>query len=299
MSKSLGRGLSSLIPNNKEQKTTPEDSSILNAASWLQEATREIIEISPQDINPNPYQPRKSFNQESLQDLMESIKEHGILQPLVVTEKSKGLYELIAGERRLRASQNLHLKTVPVIVRSSGELEKLELSLIENIQRQDLNPIERADAYKKLIDEFSLTHEQAAKRMGKSRPVISNTLRLLDLPAQVQKMIGDGRLSESSALAVLEVEDPSKQLELAQAIATEKLTKDEARRRVRQSAGLGSNVKPQKGDPLVKGFEKALQSKLQTTVKIGRRGKSGYKVEIEVFSKEELENTVNKILELT
>jgi ParB family transcriptional regulator, chromosome partitioning protein len=236
--------------------------------------------------------------------LMESIKEHGILQPLVVTEKKAdpstklrtSLYELIAGERRLKASLNLHLKTVPVIVRTAGELEKLELSLIENIQRQDLNPIERADAYKKLVDEFSLTHEQAAKRMGKSRPVISNTLRLLDLPAQVQKMIGDGRLNESAALAVLEIDDPAKQLELAQAIATEKLTKDEARRRVRQSVGRSSSVKPQKGDPLLKGFEEALQSKLQTTVKIGRRGKSGYKVEIDTFSKEELENLVNKIL---
>lgn len=299
MSKSLGRGLSSLIPdqNSQQQRTIPDmtDAMSTQSAEWLSGARTRILEVSPQSIVANPYQPRQTFQDEALKDLMDSIKEHGILQPLVVTEKEGGSFELVAGERRLRAAQTLRLKTVPVIVRNAGELEKLELSLIENIQRQDLNAIERAVAYKKLIDEFSLTHEQAAKRMGKSRPVISNALRLLELPAKVQQMIANGILHESAALAVLEAGDAKQQLELAEQIAASKLTKDEARRLVRQKTGQVNKGSGRSANPVIASFKRELEGVLQTKVSIGRRGKTGWQINIEAYSLEELKALIEKI----
>lgn len=293
MAKSLGRGLSSLIPDQSKYKI--ETNLPVSPPAWLKNTKQEILEVSPQDIAANPYQPRQHFNEASLQDLMNSIKEHGILQPLVVTKKKDGKYELVAGERRLRAAQQLRLKHVSVIVRSAGELEKLELSLIENIQRQDLNPIERAEAYKKLVDEFSLTHEQAAKRMGKSRPVISNAMRLLDLPGEVQKMIAETRLSESAAIPLLELDNAEKQLTLAKQIATEKLTKDEARRLVKRNRTKIKSLK-KSSDPLISGYARELESQLQTKVVLGRRGKNGWQISIDAYSLEELKEIINRIL---
>ncbi len=296
MSKTLGRGLSSLIPSADAQHDAHGDASSSSDIPWIQgaDSSQKILEISPDEIIPNPHQPRQNFQESALSDLMESIKEHGVIQPLIVTRNKNNQYELVAGERRLRAAQKLHLRSVPVILRSAGELEKLEIAIIENIQRQDLNPIERALAYKKLIDEFSLTHEQAAKRMGKSRPVISNHLRLLDLPESVKKLISTGKLSETLAIAVLEISDPKKQKIFAQTIVDQHLTKQEARRLIRQS-GHRKNREREKRDPVLRSLEDKLQSALSTRVKVGKRGKTGWVIEIEAYSKEELENIVNKI----
>ena len=297
MSKTLGRGLSSLIPtgNRKSDDLTVGEGNVEDI-SWLEGATykQKVLEISPDDISPNPHQPRQNFQEEALFDLMESIKEHGIIQPLIVTRDKHDKYELVAGERRLRAAQKLHLRSVPAIVRSSGELEKLEIAIIENIQRQDLNPIERAHAYRKLIDEFSLTHEQAAKRMGKSRSAISNNLRLLELPDDVKSLISTGKLSETLAIAVLEISDPEQQKKFAQQIVDQHLTKQEARRIIRQS-GYRKSKERGKSDPVLRGYEDKLQAALGTRVKVGKRGKSGWLIEIEAYSEEELESVIRKI----
>lgn len=308
MNKSLGRGLSSLIssnpPGGSGQRPIPPAQGKLNysdeadmvPSSLLQTKNQEIYQVPPAEVHANPHQPRRHFDEAELENLKLSIQEHGILQPLVVTHSSGGGYELVAGERRLRAAQLLNLKTVPVIVRSLGELEKLELAIVENIQRQDLNPIERAVAYKKLIDEFSLTHEQAAKRMGKSRPVISNHLRLLELPEEVKDLVSTGRLSETLALMVLEINDPAEQVAFAMHAAEQKMTKREAQQIIRKNESpTGANKARGTRDPLMKSLEDDLQRVLGTRVKIGRRGKKGWVIEVEAYSQEELEAIVKKI----
>lgn len=291
MSKSLGRGLSSLIKNNQQTPGVPAQK-----ASWLEQGNQEVLSIAPDKITANPYQPRHHFAEDSLDDLKQSISEHGILQPLTVTRGIEGKYELVAGERRLRAARAIGLTTVPVIVRTAGELEKLELSLIENIQRQDLNPIERARAYRKLVDDFSMTHEQVAKKLGKSRPVISNHLRLLELPKEVVSLVERNKLSETLAIAVLEIGDPEKQKAFAREIVEKNLTKREAKRFIRQSSSRKSNTARTKKDPELRAYEEQLQTKLATRVAIGRQGASGWVIEIEAYSREELSSIVDKIV---
>ncbi len=303
MKKSLGRGLSSLITSTSSGNTAPAQSQQLNysddadtvPSSLLQKKNQEIYEVSPNDIHANPHQPRGHFDEEALENLKNSIHEHGILQPLVVTQRGEGGYELVAGERRLRAAKLLNVKTVPVIVRTLGELEKLELAIVENIQRQDLNPIERAIAYKKLINEFSLTHEQVAKRIGKSRPVISNHLRLLELPDEVKDLVSTGRLSETLALMVLEIDNPDERTAFAMHVAEQKMTKREAQQIIRNKATSSNSKLRGTRDPIIKNLEDNLQSVLGTKVKIGRRGKKGWVIEIEAYSKEELEEIARKI----
>ncbi|HRY63562.1 MAG TPA: ParB/RepB/Spo0J family partition protein, partial [Patescibacteria group bacterium] len=191
-SRPLGRGLSSLIPKkNVPSGSDNHQHSPINPASYFPKSvsgvSNQILQVPPSLIQINPYQPRQEFEPLALESLKNSIREHGIIQPLVVTQTMGGKYELVAGERRLRASRELNLKTVPVIVRTAKDLEKLELSLIENIQREDLNPIEKAEAYKQLIDNFSLTQEEAAKRLGIARSTLNNNLRLLNLPVDIQR----------------------------------------------------------------------------------------------------------------
>jgi ParB family chromosome partitioning protein len=183
MPSGLGRGLDSLIPQKVKKITTAQGDTIVSVTSDSEKD--RVIQVSPESISVNPQQPRKQFDESRLSELIESIKLYGIIQPLIVTKKGDG-FELIAGERRLRSSKKIGLKTVPVIVREAADQEKLELALIENIQREQLNPIETAIAYRKLMDEFSLTQESMAKRVGKSRPAIANSLRLLALPEEIQ-----------------------------------------------------------------------------------------------------------------
>jgi len=206
----LGRGLSTLIPSQKSKETpasapapsrsTPKTSAPESAVELPDSALRDV---SVDAISPNPHQPRVHFDEESLNDLAKSIKEIGVLQPLLVREISKGRYELIAGERRLRAAQKAKLSVVPVVVREVNELASVEQALVENLHRQDLTALEEAAAYQQLADDFSLTHEQVAKRVGKSRAAVTNALRLLNLPAPIQGYLADGRLSAGHARALL------------------------------------------------------------------------------------------------
>lgn len=203
----LGRGFDALIPTRLDDTQQP-------AAAADGDAVKQI---RPDDIRPNPHQPRQLFEEEALGELAASLKQHGILQPLVVTSAGNDKYELIAGERRLRAAKLAGLKTVPAVVRSFDEQQKLELALIENLQRADLNPIETAIAYRKLVDEFNLSPDQVAQRVGQARSTVSNTMRLLALPPEASRAVAEGRISEGHARAILSAE-PGKRQELLELI---------------------------------------------------------------------------------
>ena len=212
MNKGLGRGLDSLIPkkvNNKNFTVSSNDPVIIPASNQS-----NITKLDPKKISANPYQPRKEFDPISLNDLINSIKEYGIIQPLIVTPKKDGTYELIAGERRLRSALELGLREVPVIVREVSEQRKLELALIENLQRENINPIESAMAYNQLMTEFNLTQDDLARRLGKSRSSIANILRFLSLPEEIKKALAKKQISEAHAKYLLGLNGEVKQVSI-------------------------------------------------------------------------------------
>lgn len=269
----LGRGLGALIPKKSIEEMT-------------REVGERVLEIPVGLIRPNPRQPRTDFGAGALDDLMQSIAEHGILQPLIVIKLGDG-YELIAGERRLRASKLLGLKTVPAIVRSATDQQKLELSLIENVQREDLNPIEAAKAYKQLIDDFGLGHEEVAKKVGKSRPAVSNTIRLLDLPAEMQQALIDRKIGYGAARALLGVPSEAERLSLFRRLMQgEKIDTKE----IEHKAAPQRRVE----DPNLKAAETELREALGAKVTVSRRGNRGTIV-IEFYSDEELRNVLNHL----
>ena len=202
----LGRGLDSLIPGGGTQPPT---------------AGSALVEIPVKDLSPNPHQPRVHFDEESLNDLSASIREIGVLQPLLVRQLSDGSYQLIAGERRWRAAQRAGLTSVPAVVKTTDDMASMEQALVENLHRQDLSPLEEASAFQQLIDDFHLTHDDVAKRVGKSRSAITNTLRLLNLPPAVQGLLADGRLSAGHARALLGSSDRAFQEQLARRASAE------------------------------------------------------------------------------
>lgn len=226
----LGRGLDALIPTKIEAEFDPT----------ADVAADTVAQVKPERILPNPHQPRQVFDDTALAELAVSIKQHGIMQPLVVTAAGRDQYQLIAGERRLRAAKLAGLATVPVIVRTYDEQQKLELALIENIQRQDLNPIETATAYKKLMDQFNISYDQIGKRVGKERSTIANIIRLLGLPLEAKRALAEGRISEGHARAILSVAKPEQQLELLELILAQGWT-------VRQSENFARGFKQASG----------------------------------------------------
>ncbi len=279
MKPALGRGLGSLIPNAPAPRTMTEQ--------IIPSARREILDVPLDQIVPNPRQPRSHFSPAELEDLIASIKEHGVMQPVTVTKVANG-YELIAGERRFRASSALGLATIPAIVREASEQQKLELALIENIQRQDLNAVEEAIAYRALIDEFNLTQEVVAARVGKSRSNVANILRLLDLPDDVLDALRDGKLTKSHARTLLAEADPVRRRSLFQQMLNGGMTVREMEERV----GLGSKGKKVDGvratkDPNVAAHENRLREIFGTKVEIAEKGGKGT-VAISFYSKEEL-----------
>lgn len=334
----LGRGLASLIPQNK---TVPKNKTILDMAvesetmdantptqiigggspfvgdaqnqNQAQDQKQDqapnrdqaqnaampqengVLEVAVDAIHANPHQPRRVFNEEKLQELAGSIREKGILQPLIVTQTNDG-YELIAGERRLRAAKIVGLKRVPVIVREYEEQDKLEMAIIENIQRHDLNPIEEARAYKKLTDEFALSQEEVAKKMGKSRSGVANTLRLLALPIEIQKAIEEERIAEGHAKALLAVENPEKQRALFEFIIKNGLTVRQAEAQSREAGSVVRAHTRSAGaqDPQLKAVEDELNERLGTKVQVKKQG-NGAQVCIDCYSREELINLVNKM----
>jgi ParB family chromosome partitioning protein len=259
-----------------------------------------LLVVSIKLIKPNPWQPRKTFHQESLQELADSIKEHGILQPLVVVPQGDGTYQLIVGERRLRASLLAGLDTVPVIVREGmQEQKKLELALIENIQRHNLDPIEEAMAYQQLIDSYKLTQEEVARKVGKGRTTITNMLRLLHLPLRIQNAVAEGVISEGHARSILTVPGMEKQLAFFELIVNENFTVRQAEDKAREILDRPKFIRAPRvqTDPETTALESELRSKLGTKVKIQKKGESG-KITIEFFSQEELVSFMDKVSKL-
>lgn len=288
----LGRGFDTLIPTAIVE--TEFDVQAAIGADGKRVEASPLREVDPALIDPNPHQPRLSFDEVELQELADSIRVHGVLQPMVVCEDGER-YQLIAGERRLRASKLAGLEVVPVIVRSFDEQQKLEVALIENLQRADLNPIETATAYKKLIDQFNLTQAAIGERVGHARPTIANTLRLLGLPLEVKRAVAEGRLSEGHARVVMTVVEPEKQIALAKLIEERDWTVRQAEEYARGLRGeTGSKEKAEarisRTNDLTKSLETVLGAKVQqvTTAKGGR-------LLIEYTSEEELERITRLI----
>lgn len=295
----LGKGLSSLIPNKssapaKTASPKSEDSRSRESVTVVEEVPRSerILKIPVGDIVANPFQPRREFHAEELGDLVSSIRDYGVLQPLVVTEKENGMFELIAGERRLRASKQAGLRVVPAILRTAEAQEKLELALIENIQRSDLSPIEEAHSYAQLMEEFGLTQERVAARVGKSRPVIANTLRLLKLPDDMQKALSDGEISMSMARVLVGMNDMKEQRAMYDRMIKGEYTVREAETDAREKK-KGPKRKSIKDVNLL-AMEEELRGKLATKVVIDRKNGKG-KILLEFYSDEELDELHRKL----
>lgn len=282
----LGKGLDSLIPastgiSKNESKEKSSD-----------KGQETLVKITM--VEPNREQPRKNFDEDALLELSESIKQFGLLQPILVQDKQDH-YEIIAGERRWRAAKLAGLKEVPVIIKNLTELEIVEISLIENIQRENLNPIEEALAYKRLLNEFNLKQDEVAERVSKSRTAVTNSMRLLKLSEDVQQMVIDEMISTGHARALLAIEDPEKQYLYAQKIFDEKLS-------VRETEKLVKNVdkpikkKKEKGknlDFIYQDLEEQLKTFLGTKVSVSSKENGSGKIEIEFYSSEELDRIVD------
>ena len=281
----LGKGLDSMIPPKATSKAAKEK------VSNVSKTGETILKIN--EVEPNKKQPRKFFNEEALKELSDSIKQHGIVQPLVVA-KQKDYYEIIAGERRWRAAKMAGLKEVPVVIKDYSPQEIMEVALIENIQREDLNPVEEAKAYQNLIKEYNLKQEEVAERVSKSRSAITNSLRLLKLNDQVLDYLIQETISSGHARALLALEDPEKQVSVAEKIAKEHLS-------VRDTEKLVKNInqpvkkapkKEVKNDFVYKDMEEQLKQKIGTKVKINRKSENKGKIEIEYYSQDDLEKIV-------
>lgn len=290
MANSLGRGLSSLIPQKiNKVATTFAGDAVIDVASEADKG--KILQLKPEQIGVNPMQPRQNFNELELNELVGSIKQYGMIQPLIVTQKA-GRYELIAGERRLRAAKILSLAVVPAIVRQADEQQKLELALVENLQREDLNSIETAIAYRKLIDEFNLSQEELAVRVSRSRPVITNTLRFLNLSEEIQRALIEGRISEGHAKIIVGLPDEAKQFALYKKILHNEMTIDDTIKETRIMGGTKqARIKINYAD---KDKEFAFRQFFGTKAEIKRKGKGG-EVIIYFYGDEELEEMVAKI----
>ena len=290
----LGKGLDSLIPNALGETKTKKEA----VAKAKSEATTEEKEpqtlVKITKVEPNREQPRKNFDEDALQELADSIKQFGLLQPILVQDR-KDYYEIIAGERRWRAAKLAGLKEVPVIIRNYTEQEIVEISLIENIQREDLNPIEEAQAYKRLLTEFHLNQDEVAERVSKSRAAVTNSIRLLKLNEDVQRMVVDEMISTGHARALLAVENPEEQYNLAQRIFDEKLSVRDVEKLVKN---LHKPAKPKKTDDktmqvIYQDIEEKLKQKLGRKVTVTSRGEGSGKIEIEFYNHEDLDRLLD------
>jgi ParB family chromosome partitioning protein len=285
--KGLGKGLDALIPGGKSTGSAPSGF-VSSGGSGVQQVAVELIQR-------NPSQPRLTFKEDDLNELAASIREHGVIQPLIVLPSKDGTYTLIAGERRLQASKRAGLKTVPVITREANNQELLELALIENVQRADLNAMEEAEAYRHLVEDFSLSHEMVAKRVGKSRVAVTNTLRLLGLADTVKQALVDGRLTEGHARALLALSTQKAQASALQMVLNLSLSVRQTEELVRKLAGQKplKAAKPKKTAD-VNDVEKRLQKSLGTEVSL-KYGKKGGSITIYYHSDEELDALLEKM----
>lgn len=285
----LGKGLGALIPELEEENLEAQ----------------QVVDINL--IVPNPYQPRKEFSDEKLNELAESIRIHGIIQPLLVREY-QGKYQLIAGERRLRASKLVGLTEIPIVVREMTDQVMMEVALVENLQREDLNPIEEAEAYRRLMEEFKTTQDEIAKRVGRSRPAIANTLRLLNLPLEIQSDLAKGTLTMGHARPLLSLKTTEEQLRFWEIIQKEQLTVRQTEEMIKQTidptttvsretnkSNKQQNVKANR-DPNLLQMEEELQLSLGTKVVI-KPEKVGGKIEINYYSDEDFERLCERLIQ--
>ena len=303
--KGLGKGLGAIFGEDvvKENKEETEKKAKAKAEAKVAEEMDEkgrILMLKLDLVQPNKEQPRKTFDEEKINELAESIKNYGVLQPLLV-QKNDSFYEIIAGERRWRAAKAAGLKEVPAVLKEYSKQEAMEISLIENVQRADLNPIEEALGYKQLIDEFGLTQEEIAVRVAKSRTVITNTMRLLTLDEQIQNMLVQGVITSGHARALLSLEDTQMQLKAAKEILDKKLSVRETERLVKrlQKEASGEKKEEKKKDEtlalIYQDLEDRMKSVMGTKVSIHNKDKNNGRIEIEYYSEAELERIVEMI----
>jgi ParB family transcriptional regulator, chromosome partitioning protein len=272
LAKGLGKGLGALIKNEEEQ----------------------VQEVSVKELRPNPYQPRKVFDPKAIDELKESIQEHGILQPILARKSIKG-YEIILGERRFRAASEAGLKTVPVIIKDYSEEKMMEVALIENLQREDLNPVEEAQAYQKLIDHLKLTQEELASRVGKSRPHIANHIRLLQLPKPVLELLSNGMITMGHGRALLGLKKKSKMQQVVQRITDDSLNVRQLEKLIQDinmNVSRGTKKKTAQTNVFFKEKESSLRDRFGTSVSIKKSKRKG-KIEIEFFSQDDLERILD------
>ena len=299
----LGRGLDALFPEKTVQskpktvKTVKEEKKVAvdTKKSSQQETSNGERMMKISMIEPNREQPRKKFDEDALQELSESIKQYGILQPLLVSDK-KDYYEIVAGERRWRAAKMAGLKEVPVVVKEFSTQEIVEISLIENIQREDLNPVEEAMAYKRLIDEFHLKQDEIAERVSKSRTAVTNSMRLLKLDSRVQQMMVDEMISAGHARAILAISDSEQQYNVAMKVFDEKLSVRETEKLVK-SILTPTKKKPVVSNPTEDAIYESLEEKMKgitgTRVLIHRKKNNKGKIEIEYYSRDDLDRIID------
>ncbi len=288
MKPALGKGLSALIPRKAKSAEQGRDT----------EGNRSILELDIRTITPNEYQPRRIFNDNALNELVDSIKEKGVIQPVIVRKSSDSSYELIAGERRWRASKLAGLTRIPAIVKDAAPVEALEIALIENIQREDLNPLETAEAFHRLITDFDLTHDDLSKKVGKDRATVTNYLRILKLPSEIKKLLAAGSLSMGHAKALLQIEKRRLQIDIAQKSAKGGLSVREVEKLSKKlSAAGGSRSKRQPArDPQVASLEEKLIQSLGTKVRLHPKSAKSGRIEIEYYSLEELDRLLDILI---
>lgn len=295
--KGLGKGLDSLIPDNKPAKKNTE--TVQKAEEKKEEMKDGVQMMKISMIEPNREQPRKKFEEDALLELADSIKLHGVLQPLLV-RKIKDYYEIIAGERRWRAAKLAGIKEVPVIVKEYSEQEIVEIRLIENIQRENLNPIEEAIAYKRLLKEFHLKQDEIAERVSKSRTAVTNSMRLLKLNSKVQQMVIDDMISTGHARALLALEDEEQQYTIANKIFDEKLSVRETEKLIKILKNPKKTAKKEKIEHtfIYENLEEKMKGIMGTKVNVNPKSNGKGKIEIEYYSEEELERIFDLIMSI-
>lgn len=291
--KGLGKGLGNLIPeSDKEAQKTKVVEKVVEKKVIVKEPAETIVKIN--EVEPNKNQPRRTFDEDALLELAESIKQHGVIQPLIVKKRDK-YYEIIAGERRWRAAKMAGLKEIPIVIKDLSDQEIMEVALIENIQREDLNPIEEAQAYQRLIKEYNYKQDELAERVSKSRVAVTNSMRLLKLDERVQKMIIDDMISAGHARALLAITDSEKQYTIAMKVFDEKLSVRETEKLIKN---LDKQVKPKvnttpENDFIYRDIENKLKESMGTKVIIHNKENNKGKIEIEYYSQDDFERIVD------
>lgn len=289
----LGKGIDAMISGDDTK-----------AKKVVKEVIKEVDTIDINKIEPNSNQPRKNFNEDKIHELAESIKQHGLIEPLIVQKGKKGFYTIIAGERRWRAAREAGIKEIPVVVKEYSDQQVMEIALIENIQREDLNAIEEAEAYERLIKDFNLKQDEVAERVSKSRVAITNSLRLLKLDPRVREMIIEDKIKSGHARALLSVTDPEEQYRLAVMIFDNSMSVRETEKMVKKY--LADKDKPAKEvkekdtqtELIYKDYEEKLKTVIGTKVNINNKGKGKGKIEIEYFSPDEFDRIVGMMMSM-